>query len=81
MPSFTRATSRASSMKGLRPIDRARYQKRVQARAGAWVDRLASAWLIKRFIDRDAKFAWIARPSNARRKRSASTMTEPSSPM
>jgi hypothetical protein len=23
------------------------------------VDRLASAWLIKRFIDRDARFAWI----------------------
>ena len=26
------------------------------------VDRLASVWLIKRFIDRSAKFAWIDRP-------------------
>src|SRR3989442_992820 len=52
-----------SSMKGVRPLDRARYQKRLWAtRQAPWVDRLASAWLIKRFIDRDAKFAWIARP-------------------
>jgi hypothetical protein len=58
-----------SSMKGLRPIDRARYQKRVWAtRKAPWVDRLASAWLIKRFIDRDAKFAWIARPSECPKK-------------
>ena len=32
-------------------------------RSNLWVDRLASAWLIKRFIDREAKFAWFARPS------------------
>ena len=29
-----------------------------------WVDRLASTWLIRRFIDRDARFAWIDRPSD-----------------
>jgi hypothetical protein len=53
-----------SSKRGLRPVDPARYQKRIWAtRKAPWVDRLASAWLIKRFIDRDAKFAWIARPS------------------
>lgn len=58
-----------SSMKGLRTLDRARYQKRVWAtRKAPWVDRLASAWLIKRFIDRDAKFAWIARPSECPKK-------------
>jgi hypothetical protein len=58
-----------SSMKGLRPIDRARYQKRVWAtRKAPWVDRLASAWLIKRFIDRGAKFVWIARPSECPKK-------------
>ena len=58
-----------SSMKGLRPLERARYQKRVWAtRKAPWVDRLASAWLIKRFIDRDAKFAWIARPSECPKK-------------
>jgi hypothetical protein len=58
-----------SSVKALRPIDRARYQKRVWAtRKTPWVDRLASAWLIKRFIDRDAKFVWIARPSERPKK-------------
>jgi hypothetical protein len=58
-----------ASMKGVRPIDRARYQKRVWAtRKAPWVDRLASAWLIKRFIDRDAKFVWIARPSECPKK-------------
>ncbi len=57
------------SMKGLRPLERTRYQKRVWAtRKAPWVDRLASAWLIKRFIDRDAKFAWIARPSERPKK-------------
>jgi hypothetical protein len=54
-----------SSRKGLRRPDRARYQKRVWAtRKEPWVDRLASAWLIKRFIDRDARFAWLDRPSD-----------------
>lgn len=47
-----------------RPIDASRYQKRVWAtRKAPWVDRLASAWLIRRFIDREARFAWIERPS------------------
>lgn len=53
-----------SSKRGLRQLDRSRYQKRVWAtRKAPWVDRLASAWLIKRFIDKEAKFVWIARPS------------------
>ena len=58
-----------SSMKGVRPLERARYQKRIWAtRKAPWVDRLASAWLIKRFIDREAKFVWIARPSECPKK-------------
>ena len=57
------------SVKNLRPLERARYQKRVWAtRKAPWVDRLASAWLIKRFIDREAKFVWIARPSECPKK-------------
>ena len=52
------------SQRHLRQADRTSYQKRLWAtRKSPWVDRLASAWLIKRFIDRDARFAWIARPS------------------
>src|SRR5262245_52836655 len=53
-----------SSKRRLRVLDPARYQKRLWAtRKDLWVDRLASAWLIKRFIDRSAKFVWIERPS------------------
>jgi len=49
--------------KRLRQLDRSRYQKRVWAtRKNLWVDRLASAWLIKRFIDPAAKFAWLEHP-------------------
>jgi hypothetical protein len=53
-----------SSKRRLKVLDPARYQKRLWAtREDLWVDRLASAWLIKRFIDRNARFVWIARPS------------------
>jgi hypothetical protein len=53
-----------ASMRGLRHANHADYQKRVWAtRKSPWVDRLASAWLIKRFIDRDARFLWLERPS------------------
>ena len=41
------------------------YQGRVWAtRRRLWVDRVASAWLICRFIDREARFQWLARPSD-----------------
>jgi len=52
-----------ASKKRPRRLDSSRYQKRTWAtRKDPWVDRLASAWLIKRFIDRDARFVWIERP-------------------
>src|SRR6185503_11020763 len=52
-----------ASKKRLRRLDSSKYQKRTWAtRKDPWVDRLASAWLIKRFIDRGAKFLWIDRP-------------------
>ncbi|MDE2571998.1 MAG: chromate resistance protein [bacterium] len=42
-------------------LDRAEYQKRVWAtRRRLWVDRVASAWLILRFIDSEATFQWLA---------------------
>ena len=51
------------SKKQLRRLDRAAYKNRLWAtRKDLWVDRLASAWLIKRFIDRDARFVWIDSP-------------------
>jgi len=46
-----------------RSVDRKRFQGRLWAtRKDLWIDRLASAWLIKRFIDKEARFAWIASP-------------------
>jgi len=53
------------SRRRLRPGDRAKYQGRTWAtRKDPWVDRLASAWLIKRFIDPAARFSWLDRPSS-----------------
>jgi hypothetical protein len=52
-----------SSKHRVRRLDRDKYRRRVWATRGdPWVDRLASAWLIKRFIDRDARIVWIERP-------------------
>ena len=46
----------------LHPAD---YQGRTWAtRRRPWVDRVASAWLIRRFIDPGARFEWLARPSD-----------------
>jgi hypothetical protein len=49
----------------VRRLDASKYQRRVWAtRKNPWIDRLASAWLIKRFIDRGARFSWIERPKD-----------------
>src|SRR4030095_16787380 len=46
-------------------LDRAQYQGRVWAtRRRPWVDRLASAWLIRRFIDPQARFLWLKSPKD-----------------
>jgi hypothetical protein len=40
-------------------LDRAEYRGRIWAtRERPWVDRLASAWLILRFVDPEARFVW-----------------------
>jgi hypothetical protein len=65
---FRQANSRSeprASRRALRPQARAAFQNRVWAtRAKPWVDRLASGWLIKRFIDPAARFTWLDRPSS-----------------
>ena len=49
-------------------LDTALYRKRVWAtRARPRVDRLASAWLIKRHIDRQARFVWLPKPKDCPR--------------
>lgn len=41
------------------------YQNRLWAtRRRPWVDRLASAWLIRRFIDPQARFLWLDSPAD-----------------
>ncbi len=45
-------------------LDRSDYQRRTWAtRRHLWVDRVASAWLIRRFIDPKARFLWLEKPS------------------
>ncbi len=50
-------------------LNRAEYQGRTWAtRQHLWVDRMASAWLIARFIDPQAKFKWLAKPEACPKK-------------
>lgn len=50
-------------------LDPADFQGRTWAtRKGLWVDRLASAWLIRRFIDPQARFRWLARIEDCPKK-------------
>jgi hypothetical protein len=53
-------SARAGTIKKLDPRD---YRDRIWAtRERPWVDRMASAWLIKRFIDPKANFVWLKDP-------------------
>jgi hypothetical protein len=46
-------------------LNRDDFQKRTWAtRKRMWVDRMASAWLIRRFIDAEAKFKWLDKPQD-----------------
>jgi hypothetical protein len=50
-------------------LNSADYQGRLWAtRRRPWVDRVASAWLIRRFIDPSARFQWLAKPADCPRK-------------
>ncbi len=50
-------------------LDPAKYQGRTWAtRRSLWVDRVASAWLIRRFIDHEARFQWLAKPSDCAKR-------------
>jgi hypothetical protein len=46
-------------------LDTSKYRSRIWAtRAHPWVDRLASAWLIRRFIDPEARLLWLKNPKD-----------------
>jgi len=50
-------------------LDLKSFQGRTWAtRRHLWVDRVASAWLIRRFIDPEARFLWLEKPSACPKK-------------
>jgi hypothetical protein len=51
---------------GVPEVDPASYRGRLWVtRRRPWVDRLACAWLIRRFIDSEARFGWLPDPATA----------------
>ena len=58
----------ASSRVPIERLDAADFQHRTWAtRARPWVDRLATAWLVHRFIDKTPTFRWLADPGKCPR--------------
>jgi len=50
---------------GIRHLERTAYRgKQWATRQRVWVDRVASAWLIRRFLDPDARFLWLQTPQD-----------------
>lgn len=63
---FSRGEPVARSLHGITRLDARKFQgKRWATRARPWVDRLACAWLIRRFIDPEARFVWLADPAGS----------------
>jgi hypothetical protein len=63
---FSKGEPQATREQGIARLDSARFRgKRWATRARPWVDRLACAWLIRRFIDPQARFVWLADPAGA----------------
>ena len=69
---LTQAVNRVSSpdephasLRQMRRLDASKYTGRIWAtRRRPWADRLASAWLIRRFIDPRARFIWLESPKD-----------------
>ena len=52
-----------AASRDIRQLNRADYQGRTWAtRKRPWVDRLATAWLVQRFIDQQPTFIWLSDP-------------------
>ncbi len=65
---FSRGEPPPAADHGIARLDPAKFQgKRWATRVRPWVDRLACAWLIRRFIDPQARFVWLADPAQAPR--------------
>lgn len=58
-----------STTQAIPRLDPADYRGRTWAtRRRPWVDRLASAWLIRRFIDQEARMLWLKSPADCPKK-------------
>ncbi len=65
---FSKGEPQPQADHGIKRLDKRKFQgKRWATRARPWVDRLACAWLIRRFIDAEARFVWLADPAQAPR--------------
>ena len=63
---FSRGEPVAQASHGIARQDPRKFQgKRWATRARPWVDRLACAWLIRRFVDHEARFIWLADPAGS----------------
>jgi hypothetical protein len=63
---FSRGEPVARSPHGIARLDLRKFRgRRWATRARPWVDRLACAWLIRRFIDPEARFVWLADPAGS----------------
>lgn len=63
---FSRGEPVAQAPHGIPRLDLRKFQGKLWAtRARPWVDRLACAWLIRRFIDPEARFVWLADPAGS----------------
>lgn len=63
---FARGEPKRAAEHAIARLDRARFQRRRWCtRARPWVDRLACAWLIRRFIDEEPRFLWLVDPARA----------------
>ncbi len=61
---FSKGEPQPRAEHGIALLDRRKFQgKRWASRARPWVDRLACAWLIRRFIDKEARLLWLADPA------------------
>ena len=63
---FSKGEPQAQIDHGIERLDRQAFQgRRWVTRARPWVDRLACAWLIRRFIDTSAQLVWLADPAGS----------------
>ena len=58
---FSKGEPQPRADDGIERLDPAKFKGKAWAtRARPWVDRLACAWLVRRFIDPKAKFTWLS---------------------